>query len=215
MTPPHRGPELGLPLGMGAVAMDLLPQTKSNQTATADVVIASMQPLPVNLSASGSNVCGPLVPQPLVCHLRTYCAMIQVSHGLLTTSATLSSTLFCLSSACLVTLSCRSLMSPLVRASPRTSGPLICTAVVAAVWFLGNGRATLVPPLRRRRLNMVAGISVAAPLTCLQHIWNGRLQTGSALLSFVCRWAGGFRQEGRTWYCGNGKVDIFGTQYKY
>jgi hypothetical protein len=40
VTRPQRGPELGLLLGMGAVAMDLLPQTKSNQTATADVVIA-------------------------------------------------------------------------------------------------------------------------------------------------------------------------------
>ena len=40
ITLPVRGPELGLPLGMGVVAMDLLPQTKSNQTATADVIIA-------------------------------------------------------------------------------------------------------------------------------------------------------------------------------
>jgi hypothetical protein len=40
MMPTHLGPEIGLPLGMGAVELDLLLQTKSNQTDMADVGIA-------------------------------------------------------------------------------------------------------------------------------------------------------------------------------
>jgi hypothetical protein len=50
ITPPHQGPELGLPFGMGAVAVDLLPQTKSNQTAATDIVIAYTTSLGKSLS---------------------------------------------------------------------------------------------------------------------------------------------------------------------
>jgi hypothetical protein len=40
MIPPMYGPVWGLPEHMGAVLLKLLPQTKSSQTATADVVLA-------------------------------------------------------------------------------------------------------------------------------------------------------------------------------
>jgi hypothetical protein len=40
ITDPHHGPRKGLPIGVGVVEIRLLPETKSNSAATADIIVA-------------------------------------------------------------------------------------------------------------------------------------------------------------------------------
>jgi hypothetical protein len=142
--------------------------------------------------------CGLSALAPLAVHLRPYCVMNLVCHGLLTTFVIPT---LCLSSSLCAALTwqppfCSSPMSLGVSAWRKTFDPSICTAGVAKVWCIRNVPATLGQPLRQKQSNMVAGVSVAAPLICVRPILNDRRQTKSALLSFLWSWGGRKEDEG-------------------